>query len=222
MAAGYRSWTRKIENNSPDLDDYGKPLPPPPPGFYWSRLEDGSWEILEFAKQPVNNDFITVESSSIVEHVVLPDDTLQGLCLRYGVSAVALRQLNNFSGNAFRSRKVLRVPLEKGATIRPQEFSHTVLLQKFKNATSEPDMEAKFYLEENGWDLSRALADWSGDEKWIREEEAVRDIHLQEKTDEKDDESREDAPLLGVKIPEGVKVVQPLEIVIACGETGGA
>mmetsp|Transcript_6489 Transcript_6489/g.10610 ORF Transcript_6489/g.10610 Transcript_6489/m.10610 type:complete len:222 (+) Transcript_6489:220-885(+) len=219
MDGGYRSWITKIENNSPDLDDYGKPLPPPPPGFYWSRLDDGSWEILEFAKQPASDDFVTVESSSIVEHVVLLDDTLQGLCLRYGVSAVALRRLNNFSGNAFRSRKVLRVPLEKGATIRPQESTHNVLLQKFKNTTSEPDTEAKFYLEENEWDLSRALADWSGDEKWIREEESLKNILLQEKTDEKDEESREDAPLLGVKVPEGVKVVQPLEIVIACGNT---
>ena len=63
-----------------DLDDYGKPLPPPPVGFYWSRLEDGSWEILEYEKMKSSddNDFVTFDSSSVIEHVVMPSDTLQG------------------------------------------------------------------------------------------------------------------------------------------------
>ena len=150
---------------SSDLDDYGKPLPPPPLGFYWSRLDDGSWEVLEFAPREEcgQEDFITVEKASMIEHVVMPSDTLQGKCsiiysslfinshsfglthritcaisgtsishqchhyhenynwhnvclhrLVSGVSAVSLRQANTFSGSAFRSRKVLRIPLEPG------------------------------------------------------------------------------------------------------------
>ena len=36
---------------------------------------------------------------SVLEHVVMPGDTIQGICLRYRVSAVELRRHNNFSGN---------------------------------------------------------------------------------------------------------------------------
>ena len=65
-----------------DLDDYGKPLPPPPPGFYWSREQDGSWVILHYSthhsSKSKEDAFVTVENSSVVEHVVLPGDTLQG------------------------------------------------------------------------------------------------------------------------------------------------
>jgi hypothetical protein len=46
MEGGYKPWkTQRIIDNSPDLDSYGKPLPPPPPGFYWERKEDRSWEL---------------------------------------------------------------------------------------------------------------------------------------------------------------------------------
>jgi hypothetical protein len=142
-----------------------------------------------------------------------------GLCLRYGVSAVALRQLNNFSGNAFRSRKVLRVPLEKGATVRPQEYTSEVLIQQFKNTTGESDMEAKYYLQEHDWDLSKALSEWSGDEGWVREEETLKAHYTNQHTHQQS-EDEEDTPLLhSVKLPEGVEVVQPLEIVIACAST---
>ena len=35
---------------------------------------------------------------SVLEHVVMPNDTIQGICLRYRVSAVELRRHNGFSG----------------------------------------------------------------------------------------------------------------------------
>jgi hypothetical protein len=41
---------------------------------------------------------VNFTNPSVVEHVVLPGDTIQGLCLRYRVSAVELRRHNNFSG----------------------------------------------------------------------------------------------------------------------------
>ncbi len=51
-----------------------------------------------------------------VEHVVLPTDTLQGVCLAYKVSASNLRRANHFSGNSLHSApKKLLVPLSKQA-----------------------------------------------------------------------------------------------------------
>ena len=44
------------------------------------------------------------------EHVVMPDDTLAGLCIRYGVSARALRRLNRIDGDRLMESAVLRIP----------------------------------------------------------------------------------------------------------------
>lgn len=47
-----------------------------------------------------------------VEHIVLPSDTLQGICLAYKISLTRLRQVNHFSGDSLTSapRKLI-VPL---------------------------------------------------------------------------------------------------------------
>ena len=49
-----------------------------------------------------------------VEHVVLPSDTLEGMCLFYKISATRLRQANQFSGNTLSlAPKRLVIPLSK-------------------------------------------------------------------------------------------------------------
>lgn len=51
-------------------------------------------------------------SSPYVEHEVLPTDTLQGICLAYGVSATRLRMENKFSGNTLlMAPRKLRIPV---------------------------------------------------------------------------------------------------------------
>ena len=51
-----------------------------------------------------------------VEHVVLPTDTLQGVCLAYKISMTRLRQANHFSGNSLLlAPKKLVSPLSKKA-----------------------------------------------------------------------------------------------------------
>ena len=50
-----------------------------------------------------------------VEHVVLPTDTLQGLCLAYRISATKLRMVNKFSGNSLTmAPSTLIIPLDHG------------------------------------------------------------------------------------------------------------
>ena len=44
------------------------------------------------------------------EHVVLPGDTLAGLCIRYGVSARSLRRLNRLDGDHVMQHAILRIP----------------------------------------------------------------------------------------------------------------
>ena len=51
-----------------------------------------------------------------VEHVVLPTDTLQGICIAYKVSASSLRRANHFTGHKIHSApKKLLIPLSKQA-----------------------------------------------------------------------------------------------------------
>ena len=51
MEGGYKPWkVQNIIDNSPDLDSYGRPLPPPPPGYYWERRENLSWELMRYGK----------------------------------------------------------------------------------------------------------------------------------------------------------------------------
>lgn len=51
-----------------------------------------------------------------VEHVILPTDTLQGICLAYKIHVTRLRQANGFSGNSLSlAPKKLVIPLSKQA-----------------------------------------------------------------------------------------------------------
>ena len=51
-----------------------------------------------------------------VEHIVLPTDTLQGICIAYKVSASNLRRANHFTGHSLHSApKKLLIPLSKQA-----------------------------------------------------------------------------------------------------------
>lgn len=170
MEGGWKLWKlQKIENNSPHLDSYGKPLPSPPPGWYWERLEDHSWELRKFdISEQADANTVEFKAPTVIEHVVMSSDTLQGLCLRYRVSAVSLRQHNNFSGSNFKSMKYLRIPIEPGLPINVQPNSEEIVIQRFKNETGEA--EAKCYLQESDWDLEKAIKSWKGDESWIQNE----------------------------------------------------
>mmetsp|Transcript_24714 Transcript_24714/g.25345 ORF Transcript_24714/g.25345 Transcript_24714/m.25345 type:complete len:232 (-) Transcript_24714:91-786(-) len=171
MEGPWKVWRhQRIENNSPDLDSYGKPLPSPPPGYYWERLPDKSWELKKYQGPSLTPETIIFEAPAVIEHVILPTDTLQGICLRYRISAVSLRQYNNFSGSAFRSKRYLRIPVEPGLPVNVQLSSQETLIQRFKNETGESEREARYYLEGHNWNLPEALAEWSGDERWMSQQ----------------------------------------------------
>ena len=111
-----------------------------------------------------------------ITHVVLPTDTLQGLCLAYKISATRLRMENGFSGNSLQmAPKKLRipnnvkgVPSTKGMMIRTQDTSSKEY-KLYAFVAELPSMElveAKAYLDLSNWDLDEALRSAREDEGW--------------------------------------------------------
>lgn len=136
----------------------------------------------------LKNKFVLTESNGepYLNHVVLPTDTLQGLCLAYKISATRLRMENGFSGNSLQmAPKRLRIPTcnagggetsssssssttNKGMMIRTQDqTSREYKLYAF--VADIPTMElveAKAYLDLSNWDLDEALRSAREDEGW--------------------------------------------------------
>lgn len=171
MEGGLLLWrVQKIREVFPDIESYGKSLPPCPEGLSWLQRLDGSWELLDHRNKLKNDSIdetnVKIVSPTVIVHTILPSDTLQGICLRYNVPIIAVRRLNCFSGNNIKAFKTLKIPIESGATINLQEDTHEVLIQKFRNETGEDLVEAELYLEESTWNLESALLSWRGDENW--------------------------------------------------------
>lgn len=171
MEGGYHPWkNQKIVNLSPDYEYFSKSLPPPPNGHCWERQDNGEWILFRMPVQESTNS-MEFTKPSIFEHTVMTTDTLQGLCLRYRVSATSLRRMNMFSGNNIHFKKTLLIPVEGGTYIEFQQCTEDVILQRFRNETQEAVAESRLYLDEHNWNLEAALAAWKKDEKWIEDSE---------------------------------------------------
>ena len=119
----------------------------------------------------LKNRFVLEEyKGGCLEHVVLPTDTLQGLCLAYKISATKLRMENNFSGNSLQmAPKKLKIPVSKGSKgmmIRVQDRSSKEF-KLYAFVAEIPSMElveAKAYLDLSNWDLEESLRSAREDE----------------------------------------------------------
>jgi len=167
MEGGYFPWKNQSVEVVDEIDSLNKPLPSPPSGSVWSRDTDGSWVLIEVG--PSTNAAVrTASDPDVIIHEVQPGDTLQGICLRYGVSIMEVRRVNMFSNNSIQHFKTLRIPLKKGIPVvgEVDEGSRQAILQKFQAETKESIAESRIYLEDNDWNLDLALGAWRGDENW--------------------------------------------------------
>lgn len=165
-------------------------LPNPPKGKVWHRdLETREWSIVQ---APINNEHETdcqeplnskdtEPDTKYLEHVVLPTDTFQGLCLRYKVKPLVLRQLNKFSGNELMSApKKLLIPCGK-VNVQKSEFqeasSESYKIRSFcarikglrnDNMSSK---EARIYLASCEWNISDAVKKALAEIDWERDQE---------------------------------------------------
>ncbi|CAN0068345.1 unnamed protein product, partial [Heterosigma akashiwo] len=115
--ARYWPWRVQIPEKQAIYADYKniqKPLPSPPPGQTWMKQENNEWvlvpcEVVQPASgsgvqetsssDPTNEGTPTIEEDkrpTFLEHIILPSDTLTGICLRHRCKPAELRRLNNF------------------------------------------------------------------------------------------------------------------------------
>eukprot|EP00592_Proboscia_alata_P008448 CAMPEP_0194363288 /NCGR_PEP_ID=MMETSP0174-20130528/11121_1 /TAXON_ID=216777 /ORGANISM="Proboscia alata, Strain PI-D3" /LENGTH=284 /DNA_ID=CAMNT_0039136641 /DNA_START=131 /DNA_END=985 /DNA_ORIENTATION=- len=137
-------------------------------------------EVQKVAIPTIKTEKWTV-GTKYLEHVVLPSDTLQGLCLRYKVKPVVLRQVNMFSGSTlFLAPKKLLIPCSGNidiSKVRQDTTSemfkaHSFLSQVngLRRFTGFSNKEARVYLDLNDWNVDEAVKealaeiDWEGDQ----------------------------------------------------------
>ena len=168
----------------PDFEKLVKSsLPRPPTGCFWTRLETGEWKLESESNLPSGvgagdaaadseepQEANATELPAFVEHVVMPNDTLTGIILRYRVSKAQLKRHNPGVGsgmNDFRLLKTLRIPTENfTAGVTLQGDTPEVKLQVVRNATKLPEIEARFYLEDHDWDVQRSIDACKADDEW--------------------------------------------------------
>jgi len=177
--ARYWPWRAQIPEKQAIYADYKniqKPLPSPPPGQTWMKQENNEWvlvpcEVVQPASgsgvqetsssDPTNEGTPTIEEDkrpTFLEHIILPSDTLTGICLRYRCKPAELRRLNNFFGDNFRLCQKLIIPVKEGVNLEQlQQHSEVAKVQAFCNDSRLGPQEARYYLGAAGWDLASAL-----------------------------------------------------------------
>lgn len=134
-------------------------------------LSDGHSTLTDQAS--IMND----EGDEPIYHDVIPNDTLQGICQLYGITAYELRRANNFRGlNLSSAPERLLIP--KNARKRSKGFktltdeekvqalmAHMATSRKTKKPILSHD-EARAYLEFNDWNFDQALRNVKVDTEW--------------------------------------------------------
>ena len=119
-------------------------LPNPPAGQQWIRVNN-DWQLVS-TPDDADAPAPAPEPSAPREHVVLPSDTLQGLCLRYKTTARKLKQANpslDLGNSSLRGVAVLRIPGSGPA----QPVTEEVQMASLRAAVpSLSAAEARFYL----------------------------------------------------------------------------
>lgn len=110
--------------------------------------------------------------------VILPDDTLPGICLAYKISASRLKRANHFSGESLQlAPKRLIIPISQKAIaqgyLRVQDTdSNEYKLHAFQAEFPNLGLaEARAYLELSDWSLPEACQSAREDNDWEKEQQ---------------------------------------------------
>jgi len=128
-----------------------------------------------------------------VEHIILPGDTLQGICLAYKISATRLRQANQFSGNSLSlapkkliiplSKKALRTGFVKVQDKASREYKVHAFLAEMPNlnlAAAEGYLELSDWVVENAIQSAREDGEWETNVQTEQRGEATLTVQVKE------------------------------------------
>lgn len=169
---GLFAWKRQVidESRGP-ATSYGglhRALPSPPKNMHWVHDEKTrEWSLEKDGEVPVAIAVpIDGQTDMIYEHEVQPNDTFQGICLKYKITPTELRRHNNFSGsNLLLAPNPLRIPRTKDVDIAVEKQRHGPQTQDQKieavlmKCSGLARTEAKCFLELNDWNLQEAMED---------------------------------------------------------------
>mmetsp|Transcript_15637 Transcript_15637/g.22274 ORF Transcript_15637/g.22274 Transcript_15637/m.22274 type:complete len:232 (+) Transcript_15637:156-851(+) len=156
------------------------PLPKPPKGMKWEQdTETHEWQLIEEVTLAPDNSLkgaeINNNNKGPLEHIVLPTDTLAGICIRYKVTPTQLRQANRFSGsNLSLAPSKLIIPVNGVVVVQKQdesspEFKIHALISILPQLNRT---EAQAYLKMADWDLKCAIQDAKDDLAWEASQKA--------------------------------------------------
>ncbi|KAL3779670.1 hypothetical protein ACHAW5_008691 [Stephanodiscus triporus] len=146
-----------------------KPLPDPPKGQVWAQdASSREWKLVPTTTHQIIIDVDDAPPSPPpLCHAVLPTDTFGGICLRYGVTPIALRRANKMLGDDLKlAPDVLVIPSnEKSARpeargksqTKEQKVASLVFRAKLTTKVELAKSEARAYLEIAGWDANAAI-----------------------------------------------------------------
>jgi len=104
-----------------------------------------------------------------VEHYITPEDTFQGICLRYKIKPFELRRANGFTGENLKlMNNPLKIPRRDAIAERVIDSSRSmtqseVIMVLLKECKGMKRTEATAYLMLSDWDLAEALENARGD-----------------------------------------------------------
>jgi LysM repeat protein len=101
-----------------------------------------------------------------LEHIVLPTDTLAGICIRYKVTPTQLRQANRFSGsNLSLAPSKLIIPVNGiiDPTLHARSDNTRALITALPQLSYK---DAQLYLKMAKWNLKAATEDAKADLEW--------------------------------------------------------
>jgi len=127
------------------------------------------------------------EMPKLVRHRVTTLDTLLGLSLKYGVSVDLIKQANRMGSESVFQYKFLDIPnptklpsqeeIEADQKNLPKEGKEGIMISRFlRMASSKDEAEARFYLEECGWDVNKAVKMREDDLEWEEEDVKKKDF----------------------------------------------
>lgn len=193
-----------------DYSNLSSPLPSLPTGHYWVRNDETrEWYVsvdeATMLEKDTKGEFVQdsavdmegrtnlPDDCDYLQHQVQKSDTFQGICLKYGISPVALRQTNNFSGsNLLFAPELLIIPLartlarkskvdaENGLSASSsKEHKLNQFLLTFRNHTASDLVsrkEAQAYLDMNDGNLEMAIKDAKADFGWeLNKDKAINE-----------------------------------------------